>query len=87
MLRPVGYVSTDAGPLLHYPCGCDSGQRQCAWVRRVQVTVIDKTGHRFPVRGLEGQTLVEVLGNQDALDVHDCASRYSACAVSHLRDF
>ena len=37
------------------------------------MTVIDKAGHRFPMRGLEGQTLVEVLSNQDALDVHDCA--------------
>ena len=41
------------------------------------------------MRGLEGQTLVDVLGNQDALDVHDCAQqRYcsarlaSTCCVS-----
>jgi len=39
--------------------------------KMVQVTVIDKAGHRFPMRGLEGQTLVDVLGSQDTLDVHD----------------
>jgi hypothetical protein len=39
------------------------------------VTVVDGTGRRFPMRGMEGQTLVEVLENQAGpLDVSDCES-------------
>jgi hypothetical protein len=37
------------------------------------VTVVDGTGRRFPIRGMEGQTLVELLENQEGpLDVSDC---------------
>jgi len=39
--------------------------------KMVQVTVIDKAGRRHPVRGLAGQTLVQALEQQDALDVSD----------------
>lgn len=40
--------------------------------KMVQVTVVDGTGRRFPIRGMEGQTLVEVLENHEGpLDVSD----------------
>lgn len=40
--------------------------------KMVQVTVVDGTGRRFPIRGMEGQTLVELLENQEGpLDVSD----------------
>jgi hypothetical protein len=47
------------------------------------VTVVDGTGRRFPIRGMEGQTLVELLENQEGpLDVSDCEQCADASAAS-----
>lgn len=59
--------------------GSKASQPGC---NRVQVTVVDGTGRRFPIRGMEGQTLVEVLENHEGpLDVSDCES----CSVVAAR--
>lgn len=54
----------------------------CGATCRVQVTVIDANGRRYPVRGLEGQSLVEILlADEGPLDV---SNRERAAIVSHV---
>ena len=56
---------------------------------RIQITVVDGTGRRFPLRGMEGQTLVELLEEQQTpLDVAECERCISQGHVepaSHVR--
>ena len=50
--------------------------------RRVQITVIDGTGRRFPIRGVEGQNIVEILeADEGPLDVSDCELCTSVCCA------
>lgn len=62
-----------------------AGEAALVPVKRVQVTVVDGTGRRFPIRGMEGQTLVEVLESHEGpLDVSECecCSPTSGC-IAH----
>lgn len=85
--RPQSTTRCEGSTLLVHPVlavgvssPCSSAFSSC-WGRlvrldRVQVTVVDGSGRRFPVRGMEGQTLVEVLESQQGpLDVSDCEFR------------